>query len=225
MGKLQSKRVVLKPKPTFQREKELRESGYVVIAGTDEAGLGPLAGPAVASAVIFDESVTFIKGLTDSKLLTPEQREDLYPIIIEKALSYGISIVSVETINEINIYWAGRQGMLEAIAQLNPQPDYILIDGNKPLKTFISQESIVKGDQKSLSIAAASVLAKVTRDKIMCELALEYPEYMWQQNKGYPCPLHKEVIRELGITPHHRLSFKGVREFRDNYNDSVVDRV
>jgi ribonuclease HII len=213
MGKLQSKKVVLKPKPTFQREKELRKSGYVIIAGTDEAGLGPLAGPCSAAAVIFDESVTFIKGLTDSKLLTPEQREDLYPIIIEKSLSYGISLVSVKTINRINIYWAGRQAMLEAIAQLNPQPNYILIDGNKPLRVSIPQESIVKGDQKSMSIAAASILAKVTRDKWMCQLAESYPDYGWQQNKGYPTTFHKEMIQKHGLTPEHRLGFKGVKEF------------
>jgi ribonuclease HII len=202
-----------KAKPTFFREKILRQAGYGLIAGTDEAGLGPLAGPCTAAAVIFDEGVTFIKGLTDSKLLSPEQREDLYPIIIEKALSYGISIVSVETINNINIYWAGRLAMLESISQLNPQPNYILIDGNKPLQTAIPQESIVKGDQKSLSIAAASVLAKVTRDRLMDTLSEQFPEYGWQQNKGYPTKFHKEMIREHGITPLHRVGFRGVKEF------------
>jgi ribonuclease HII len=199
--------------PSFSREHDLRKLGFCCVAGTDEAGMGSLAGGVVASAVIFEENVTFIKGLTDSKLLTPEQREDLYPIIIEKAFSYGISIVSVETINNINIYWAGRLAMLEAISQLNPQPNYILIDGNKPLKTPIAQESIVKGDQKSLSIAAASVLAKVTRDKLMDQLAEFYPDYGWQQNKGYPTKFHKEAIQKHGVTPLHRVGFKGVKEF------------
>jgi ribonuclease HII len=200
-------------KTTFDREKELRRRGYTLVAGVDEAGLGPLAGPCTAAAVIFDESVTFIKGLTDSKLLSPGQREDLYPIIIEKAVSYGISVVPVEAINALNIYWAGRKAMLDAVAQLNPQPDYILIDGNKPLKTFIPQESIVKGDQKSLSIAAASILAKVTRDKLMDQLAELYPDYGWQQNKGYPTKFHKEMIEKHGVTPLHRTGFRGVKEW------------
>lgn len=193
--------------PSFKYEEELMELGLLLIAGIDEAGLSPLAGPSSAAAVIFQNKPK-IKGINDSKKLTPEQREGLFPQIIDEALTYGVGLASVDEIDNLNIYHANHLAMQRAIAKLSPQPSHLLIDG----KTFHSISKIpatwiVKGDTLSLSIAAASILAKVTRDRIMCKLAEEYPEYMWQQNKGYPTKLHRESIATYGITKHHRSRF------------------
>jgi len=208
---------VKKTTPNYQRERDLIKRGFSRIVGIDEAGMSPIAGCVVAGAVILDKDKT-IKGLNDSKLLSPERREELYDKIMDRAVAVGIGVASVELIEEINIYWASRKAMLDAIQMISPAPDYLLIDGNRPLKIDILQESIVKGDIKSRSIAAASIIAKVTRDRIMIELSKEYPMYGWQQNKGYPTPLHKEAVKEYGITPHHRKYFKFVKEYTDGCN-------
>lgn len=177
-----------------------------LIAGIDEAGRGPLAGPVVAAAVIFDNE-TIIEGINDSKKLTEKKREELFEIIKEKSLSYAVGIVDEKSIDEINILNAALQAMKTASEELNPQPDLILIDGNKSFKSNIPTQNIVKGDAKSFAIAAASILAKVTRDRIMKEAAENYPEYLWHKNKGYGTKQHIAAIHKFGFTEYHRKSF------------------
>ncbi|OGU36818.1 MAG: ribonuclease HII [Ignavibacteria bacterium GWB2_35_6b] len=176
------------------------------IAGIDEAGRGPLAGPVVAAAVIFDND-TVIEGINDSKKLTEKKREELFKIIKEKSLSYAVGIVDEKSIDEINILNAALQAMKIAAEELNPKPDLILIDGNKNFKSNFPTKTIVKGDAKSFAIAAASILAKVTRDRIMREAAENHPEYLWHKNKGYGTKQHIEAIHKFGFTDYHRKSF------------------
>jgi len=176
------------------------------LAGVDEAGRGPLAGPVVAAAVIFRKS-TFIKGVNDSKLLTEKQREALYDKIISSALSYSVSIVEHEVIDEVNILNATLRAMKQSVDDLKIKPDLVLVDGNRKFQSDVPVVTIVKGDSKSFSIAAASILAKVTRDRLMKKLAVQYPVYLWEQNKGYPTRLHREIIKQYGPSPFHRKSF------------------
>lgn len=180
----------------------------LIEAGCDEAGRGCLAGPVVAGAVILDKNFTHPL-LNDSKKMTDKQRETLYPIIKEKALAYGIGIVSHAEIDEMNILNASFEAMHRAIQQLTIKPDLLLIDGNRfnPFKG-IKHECIIKGDGKFTSIAAASVLAKVKRDHLMKEASLTYPVYDWDKNKGYPTAKHREAIKNHGPSPIHRMSFK-----------------
>lgn len=177
-------------------------------AGCDEAGRGCLAGPVVAAAVILPANFEHIL-LNDSKKMTDKQRRMLYPIIMEKAISWGIGIVNHNEIDEINILNASFEAMHRAVKQLKYKPDFLLIDGNRfnPYPT-IDHQCIIKGDAKFLSIAAASVLAKVKRDEIMESLHLEYPQYQWNKNKGYPTKKHRNAIKETGPSPYHRMSFK-----------------
>jgi ribonuclease HII len=177
-----------------------------LIAGTDEAGRGPLAGPVVAAAVVFSPD-TFIKNVNDSKQLTEKEREKLFPIIIEKSLSYGVSIISNAKIDKINILQASLLAMKNAVNKLQVKPDLILIDGNKAFVHKIPTVTIVKGDSKSFAIAAASIIAKVTRDKLMKSLCRGYPEYLWSKNKGYPTQEHINAIKLFGATSLHRKSF------------------
>lgn len=177
-----------------------------LIAGVDEAGRGPLAGPVVAAAVIFDNE-TIIKGINDSKKLTEKKREELFEIIKEKSLSYAVGIVDEKSIDEINILNAALKAMKYAAEELNPRPDLILIDGNKTFNSVIRTKAIVKGDAKSFAVAAASILAKVTRDRIMKEAAENHPEYLWHKNKGYGTKQHIEAIHKFGFTDYHRKSF------------------
>ena len=177
-----------------------------LIAGVDEAGRGPLAGPVVAAAVIFLPNV-FIEGVDDSKVLSEKRREELFEKIIKESIAYSVSVVSVERIEEINILNASLLAMSRSAHKLKVQPDLILIDGNKSFKNKIPTISIVKGDSKSFSIAAASILAKVTRDRIMKKLAIEYPVYKWEKNKGYPTKQHRESIKFNGPSPFHRKKF------------------
>jgi len=176
------------------------------LAGVDEAGRGPLAGPVVAAAVIFRQS-TSIKGVNDSKQLTENQREKLYKKIISRALSYSVSVVDASVIDDINILNATLLAMKQAVNNLTTKPDLILVDGNRKFQSDIPVIPIVKGDTKSFSIAAASILAKVTRDRLMKNLAIDYPHYLWQKNKGYPTKEHREIIRKIGPCPLHRNTF------------------
>jgi ribonuclease HII len=176
------------------------------IAGCDEAGRGPLAGPVVAAAVIFDKKA-FHKEINDSKKIPEKKRDELYNWILENCLSYGIGIIGHEEIDEINILQASLKAMKLAAAQLSPIPNLILIDGNKSFISDIKTKTVVKGDAKSFSIAAASIIAKVTRDEIMKTAHEDFPEYMWKQNKGYPTQAHRNAIKKFGASPFHRKTF------------------
>tara|TARA_R110002073_G_scaffold139232_3_gene289460 strand:- start:14252 stop:14833 length:582 start_codon:yes stop_codon:yes gene_type:complete len=183
-------------------------SEYELEAGTDEAGRGCLAGPVVAAAVILPKGFNH-SFLNDSKQLTEKQRLELKPFIEENSLAYAVGFVWQEAIDEINILNAAILAMHKAIEQLTVQPEFIIVDGNR-FKNYqdIPHQTIVKGDSKFLSIAAASVLAKTYRDAYMEKIDKEFPAYNWKQNKGYPTKAHRAVIKEVGITIHHRKSFK-----------------
>ncbi len=187
---------------------KINYSGFVLEAGTDEAGRGCLCGPVVAAAVILPEDFEH-PFLNDSKQLTEKQRKELRPFIEKEALSYGVSFVDEKEVDQINVLQASITGMHRSVAQLNPMPEYIIVDGNK-FRAFkkIPHETIVKGDAKYLSIAAASVLAKTYRDEFMEKIHQEFPMYNWKQNKGYPTKQHREAIREFGITKYHRKTFR-----------------
>ena len=177
-----------------------------LIAGTDEAGRGPLAGPVVAASVIFPEN-TRIRGVKDSKLLTEEEREDLLPKILNKALTYSVAAISHGEIDRINILQASLLAMSTAIKRLKVQPDLILVDGNKIFGGNIPALPIIDGDAKSFSIGAASIIAKVTRDRIMKRLCLKFPHYNWSSNKGYATREHIEAIKTYGPCILHRKTF------------------
>ncbi|MFT4575287.1 MAG: ribonuclease HII [Polaribacter sp.] len=183
-------------------------SGFVLEAGTDEAGRGCLCGPVVAAAVILPQNFEH-PFLNDSKQLSEKQRNELKPFIEKNALSFGVSFVYEKEVDQINVLQASIIGMHRSIAQLKPLPEYIIVDGNKfkPFKE-IPYKTIVKGDAKYLSIAAASVLAKTYRDEFMEKIHQEFPMYNWKQNKGYPTKQHRAAIREFGITKYHRKTFK-----------------
>lgn len=190
----------------WQIEDELKLRGIGAICGVDEAGRGPLAGPVCAAAVILPEHLQ-IPGLNDSKKLSDKKRRDLFPIIKEQAIAYGIAFATVEEIDEINILQATFLAMERAVAQLNGQADFALIDGNREPKLDIESMAVVKGDSRSASIAAASILAKVTRDDYMEELASQYPQYGFEVHKGYGTKRHYQTLEEFGMCPAHRRSF------------------
>lgn len=193
--------------PDFSFEKEALQKGYKFVCGVDEAGRGPLAGPVCAAAVILPENCE-IEGLNDSKKLSEKKRELLFDIIIEKAISYSIAYGSLEEIEEYNILEATYIAMNRAITGLAQKADFALIDGNRvPKGITIPCETVVKGDSKSYSIAAASILAKVTRDRLMLEYDKKYPEYLFAQHKGYGTKAHYEAIKQYGVCEIHRLSF------------------
>ena len=192
-------------------EQHARSRGFCLIAGVDEAGRGPLAGPVVAAAVILPERLR-ITGVDDSKKLSPETRERLFDVINAQALAVGVGMGSPELIDRINILQATRHAMLEAVLALSPQPDFVLIDGITPIDTTIPQKTVKKGDSLSLSVAAASIVAKVTRDRLMRELDAIHPGYGFACHKGYGSAAHLKAIRQLGPSPIHRKSFGGVRE-------------
>ncbi|HEB71592.1 MAG TPA: ribonuclease HII [Nitrospirae bacterium] len=205
-------------------EKQARRLGHLVIAGVDEAGRGPLAGPVVAGAVALREDAK-IEGLTDSKQLTEKKRNELYDVIRESAVSFCVAHVSHEVIDSINILQATLRAMLKAVEGLDPEPDFVLIDG---MQTIINwpgpQKAVVKGDSLSLSIAAGSVLAKVTRDAMMAEYSRQYPEYGFERHKGYGSAYHREAIAKHGPCPIHRKTFRGVREFTEGFNAANVQK-
>jgi len=193
-------------------ESEAEALGYRCIAGVDEAGRGSLAGPVVAAAVVLPASVDYA-GLTDSKKLTLAQREHFFEVIQKSSLGFGVGVVDEETIDRINILQASLLAMQQAIEQLPVSPDILLIDGRQKVDSSVHQKTIIKGDACSWSIAAASVLAKVTRDRIMDEYHHRYPHYEFKKNKGYGTRMHRERIKEHGPCPIHRKSFKGVKEY------------
>lgn len=197
------------------------EAGYELVAGIDEVGRGPLAGPVVAAAVILPKECK-IEGVNDSKKLSEKKREELYDIILEKALSYGIGIVSNERIDEINILQATYEAMREALSQLSPKADYILADAVTIPMVSTPQRGIIKGDAKSMSIGAASIVAKVYRDRLMEAFDEVYPGYGFGANKGYGSAEHIEGIKKLGITPIHRKTF--VKNFLPQDGDTTTDK-
>lgn len=191
-------------------ERKCRSEGFQYIAGIDEAGRGPLAGPVVAAAVILPENF-YLPGLNDSKKLTESKRDEYFEVIMAEALAVGVGIISAQEIDEINILQACKKAMLTAVSQLGINPDYLLIDAVK-LDTPYPFEALIKGDSRSISIAAASIVAKVTRDRQMKELGLQFPQYGFQANMGYGTPEHLNALREHGVTEHHRKTFAPVRE-------------
>ena len=197
--------------PTWALEQEARQAGAERIAGIDEAGRGPLAGPVVAAAVILPFGEHFAE-LNDSKLLGPNIREKLFTAIMNRASAVGIGMVPPEKIDEINIYQATRLAMATAVRNLAPAPDHLLIDGPMSVDVPITQRPVVKGDRLSCSIAAAAIMAKVTRDRIMMDLHEKYPEYGFASHKGYGTKAHKEAISQYGPSPVHRKCFRGVKE-------------
>ena len=193
--------------PDFTYEDNAKLKGFKFICGVDEAGRGPLAGPVCAAAVILPENCD-IEGLNDSKKLTEKKREALYDVIIQKALAYSVAYGTLEEIEQYNILNATYLAMNRAIEGLKIPADYALIDGNRvPTGIKVPCETVVKGDAKSCSIAAASILAKVTRDRLLLEYAMEYPEYGFEKHKGYGTAVHYDAIRKYGVLPIHRLSF------------------
>lgn len=177
-----------------------------LICGIDEAGRGPLCGPVCAAAVILPEGLT-IEGLNDSKKLSEKKREQLFPVIQQRAISYGIGMASPQEIDELNILNATFLAMRRAVEQMKIQPVFALVDGNRCKNLGIPWECVVKGDAKVISIAAASILAKVSRDHYMEQLAVQYPQYDLQKHKGYPTKQHYEKIKQFGIAPFYRKSF------------------
>ena len=190
-------------------EKELYAQGIDLIAGVDEVGRGPLAGPVVAAAVILPKACK-IPGLNDSKKIPKSKHKEIYEAVLQNAIAIGIGVKDNHVIDQVNIYEATKLAMMEAIGQLDPQPQHLLIDAMK-LDLPISQTSIIKGDANSLSIAAASIVAKVTRDQMMEEFDCEYPGYDFTQNAGYGTANHLAGLHKLGVTPIHRRSFEPVK--------------
>ncbi len=190
------------------------------LAGVDEAGRGPLAGPVVAAAVIFDKK-TFHKEVNDSKQIPEKKREELFDWITKNCLCYGVGIIDHHEIEEVNILQASLKAMRNAVAQLNTKPDLVLIDGNKSFVSEFKTKTIVKGDAKSFSIAAASIIAKVTRDKIMKEAHENYPMYSWNCNKGYATLEHRIAVKKFGASPFHRKSFLS-RILKDENKENLL---
>lgn len=192
-------------------EKEARLNGFETVAGIDEAGRGPLAGPVVSAAVILPNPLP-VSGIQDSKKLSPKKREKLFDEIQRHAIAVGVGIVEPVDIDRINILQASLLSMVIAVQKLHPVPDFLLIDGIFPISFDLPQKAIPKGDALSISIGAASIVAKVTRDRIMENYSKEYPEYDFSKHKGYPTKAHKAAILQHGVSPIHRKSFRGVKE-------------
>jgi len=190
-------------------EAEARARGFRVIAGLDEAGRGPLAGPVVAAAVVLPEKGK-LKGVDDSKKLSAEQREEMFSLLREKALATGVGIVDVQEIDRLNILRASLKAMELAVGNLSLPPDFLLIDGIHPLPLPLPQQTIPKGDQRCLSVAAASIWAKGTRDRLMVGYHDQYPQYNFARHKGYGTREHLQAIRKYGCCPLHRRSFRTI---------------
>lgn len=193
---------------TFELEQKYLDAGYSVVCGTDEAGRGPLAGPVYAAACILPTGLV-IEGLNDSKKISEKKREKLFDIIKQEAISYGIASASPEEIDALNILNAAQLAMRRAVAMLDPNPDLVLVDGNVARDFEMKAVPVIKGDAISPSIAAASILAKVSRDRDCLALHEQYPEYNFAKHKGYPTKEHMNAVREYGPCPAHRRSFLG----------------
>ena len=191
---------------TYEFEHKAHEEGFAVVCGIDEAGRGPLAGPVYAAAVILPDGLEDM-GINDSKKMSEKKREALFDIIIENATAYGIGFATETEIDEINILNATFLAMRRAVETMGVKPDLVLVDGNRKPNTGYEEITLVKGDAKSISISAASILAKVSRDRYMKDLAERHPEYKFEQHKGYGTKLHYEMIEQYGILPDHRRSF------------------
>ena len=219
--------------PTLEEEVALLSQGYSFIAGIDEAGRGSLAGPVVAAAVILplrtpfrfdpDECLACFEGVRDSKQLTARERERLFEVIMQHAMAVGVGIGSVEMIDERNILQATKYAMREALAQLTIPPQALLLDAIHLPGIDLLQRSIIKGDALCLSIAAASIIAKVTRDRMMIQLHEHFPIYGFAQHKGYGTEYHLVALREHGATPHHRRSFAPVRELYSLFTEEELN--
>jgi ribonuclease HII len=196
-------------RPDLRYERRFWKEGVHAVAGCDEVGVGPMAGPVVAAAVLFAPEV-FIKGVHDSKQLPPERREELYPLIMERALTVGVGSAGIDEIDSLNIYWATMLAFKRALAALTHTPAHVLVDGRKIPGLKLPQTKIVGGDRKSFCIAAASIIAKVTRDRLMHEFDRLYPGYGFAEHKGYCTPGHMRIVEERGPTPIHRRSFSPV---------------
>ena len=192
--------------PDYEYEAKASALGYVNICGVDEAGRGPLAGPVYAAAVILPQGLV-IEGLNDSKKLSEKKRELLYDKVIESAVAWSVGVATEQEIDEVNILQATYLAMKRAVEGLSVKADFALIDGNRMPPLDIAGETVIKGDSLSMSIAAASIIAKVTRDRFMLELDEKYPEYLFAKHKGYGTALHYEMIEKHGISPVHRRSF------------------
>ncbi|MBR3714593.1 MAG: ribonuclease HII [Clostridia bacterium] len=192
--------------PSYEYENKYLSEGFTCIEGTDEAGRGPLAGPVCAAAVILPVGLE-IEGLNDSKKISEKKRDMLFDIICEKAISYGIAYASVEEIDELNILNASQLAMRRAVDMLTPHPDLVIVDGNIARGFDCKAVTLIKGDSLSMSVAAASILAKVSRDRVCMELDKQYPEYMLAQHKGYSTKLHMDLVRKYGPSPIHRKTF------------------
>lgn len=195
----------------YQYEKELWKNGINLIAGMDEVGRGPLIGPVVTACVILPKDFV-LEGLTDSKKLSEKKREEFYDYIMEHAISVGIGMMDEKVIDEVNIYEATKLAMYQAVEKSKVKPEHVLIDAMKLDKLEMPSTSIIKGDAKSISIAAASVIAKVTRDRMMIELDKKYPMYGFKSHKGYPTKKHIEAIKEYGLIDGYRKTFKPISE-------------
>lgn len=195
----------------YQYEKELWKNGINLIAGMDEVGRGPLIGPVVTACVILPKDFV-LEGLTDSKKLSEKKREEFYDYIMEHAISVGIGMMDEKVIDEVNIYEATKLAMHQAVEKSKVKPEHVLIDAMKLDKLEMPSTSIIKGDAKSISIAAASVIAKVTRDRMMIELDKKYPMYGFKSHKGYPTKKHIEAIKEYGLIDGYRKTFKPISE-------------
>ena len=204
----------------YKYERDLISKGIKLIGGIDEVGRGPLVGPVVACCCVLPLDYQ-LEGLTDSKKLSEVKREKFYDILIQDAITYGIGVIDEKIIDEVNIYEATKLAMLEAIKNCHLKPEYLLIDAMK-LETDIPFTSIIKGDAKSLSIAAASVIAKVTRDRMLLELDKKYPMYDFKNNKGYGTKTHLEAIEKYGVLKEHRRSYEPVKKYLESHEKEFV---
>jgi ribonuclease HII len=201
----------MKKRPEFTLDAHYQSQGYRLLAGTDEAGRGPIAGPVVAAAVLI-HSRSDAPYIYDSKKMTEKERDLAYAWICKHALSYAIEVIDADTIDRINILEASRLGMMRSLDRLTPHPDFIVTDAMKLSEKYVPYEAVIRGDQKVFAVACASILAKVTRDRIMVELDHQYPGYGFAAHKGYPTPMHLNALNRLGILPHvHRTSFGPVK--------------
>lgn len=196
------------PQPDLTLESEQRKAGFELVAGTDEAGRGCLAGPVVAAAVILPPDIQ-LERVRDSKIILEDERMELEQVVKDSAIAWAVASCSPKEIDSLNVLWASMEAMRRAVRKLKKQPDVVLADGNHlPPETSVPWHAIIKGDSRSLSIAAASILAKVERDRIMKDYAVQYPEYGWDSNVGYPTQPHYDALARLGATELHRRSFR-----------------